>query len=78
MKKALVGIVFFLISSFTQPAWADEFYILRDLATQKCTVVDKRPTTNTMTITLADDAIYTSRADAEAAIKTIKVCLERK
>ena len=39
MNKALVGIAFFLTSSFAAPVWADEFYIVRDLATQKCTVV---------------------------------------
>jgi hypothetical protein len=34
MKKALVGIAFLLISSVTAAVWADEFYIVRDLATQ--------------------------------------------
>ena len=78
MKKALVGIALFLITSFVAPVWADEFYIVRDLATQKCTVVDKRPTTDTRTITLATDTIYKSRADAESGVKTIKVCIDQK
>jgi hypothetical protein len=78
MKKALVGIAFFLISSFAAPVWADEFYIVRDLATQKCTVVDKRPVTDTRTITLATDTIFKSRADAETGIKGIKVCTGQK
>ena len=46
--------------------------------TQKCTVVDKRPTTDTRTITLADDTIYKSRAEAEVGIKRIKVCTGQK
>jgi hypothetical protein len=78
MKKALVGIAFFLTSSFGAPVWADEFYIVRDLATQKCTVVDKRPIADTRTITLASDAIFKSRADAEAGMKSIKVCTGEK
>lgn len=79
MKKAPVGIALFVITSFVAPpVWADEFYIVRDLATQKCTVVDKRPTTDTRTITLATDTIYKSRADAESGVKTIKVCTDQK
>jgi hypothetical protein len=76
MKKAVVGIAF-LVSSYTA-VWAEEFYIVRDLATQKCTVVNKPPVTNTRTITLATDAIFKSRADAEAGIKSIKVCTAQK
>jgi hypothetical protein len=77
MRIALVGIAFFLISSST-PVWADEFFIVRDLATQKCTVVNKRPATDTTMITLATDAIYKSRADAETGMKAIKVCTGQK
>lgn len=76
MKKAVVGIAF-LVSSYAA-VWAEEFYIVRDLATQKCTVVNKPPVTNTRTITLATDAIFKSRADAEAGVKSIKVCTGQK
>lgn len=76
MKKAVVGIAF-LVSSYTA-VWAEEFYIVRDLATQKCTVVNKRPVTNTRTITLATDTIFKIRADAEAGVKSIKVCTGQK
>lgn len=78
MIKALVGIAFFLVAGVAAPAWADEFYIVRDLTTQKCTVVNKRPTTDTRTITLATDTIYKSQADAESGMKTIKVCIGQK
>ena len=78
MKKALVGIAYFLVAGLTAPVWADEFYIVRDLTTQKCTVVNKRPTTDTRTITLATDAIYKSQVDAESGMKTIKVCIGQK
>jgi hypothetical protein len=71
MKRALLAIIALL---FSTPIWAAEFYIMRDLTTQKCTVVDKRPVTAVKTITLASDAIYKSRAEAESAMRTIKVC----
>ena len=75
--KRLVAII---ISSyfFSTPVWAAEFYIVRNLMTQNCTVVDKLPVTNLATITLATDAIYKSRGDAESAIRTIKVCSPQK
>jgi hypothetical protein len=74
MIKAVVGTAFFLVAVVATPAQADEFYIVRDLTTQKCTVVNKRPTTDTRTITLATDTIYKSQADAESGLKTIKLC----
>ena len=43
MKKALVAIILSLTST---PIGAAEFYIVRDLTTQKCTVVDKPPVTD--------------------------------
>jgi len=67
-----------IVSLFSTPIWAAEFYIMRDLTTQKCTVVDKRPMTAVKTITLASDAIYKSRGDAESAMKAIKVCSSQK
>lgn len=46
MKKALVVVAFFLISSFTAAVGADEFYIVRDLATQNAlsSISDRPPT----------------------------------
>lgn len=78
MKKSLVWIAFVLVAGVAAPAWGDEFYIVRDLTTQQCTVVNKRPTTDTRTITLATDTIYKSKMDAESGMKTIKVCIGQK
>jgi hypothetical protein len=75
MKRTLVAIIVLLVST---PVLAAEFYIMRDLTTQKCSVVDKRPVTAIRTITLATDAIYKSRGDAESAMRTIKVCSSQK
>lgn len=75
MKKALVAIILSLTST---SIWAAEFYIVRDLTTQKCAVVNKPPVTDVKTITLATDAIYKSRKDAESAMRAIKVCYPQK
>jgi hypothetical protein len=68
MKMALVAIIVSLVST---PIWAAEFYIVHDRSTQKCTVVDKPLVTNIRTITLATDAIYKTRREAESAMRAI-------
>ena len=77
MKRAIVAIIL-LLTLFSTRIWAAEFYVVHDRTTQKCTVVDKPPVTNISTITLATDAIYKTRQEAESAVGTIKVCSERK
>jgi len=73
MKRAIVAIIL-LVTLFSMRTWAAEFYVVHDRTTLKCTVVDKPPVTNIRTITLATDAIYKTRQEAESAMRTIKVC----
>jgi hypothetical protein len=72
MKKVLL--VTALIAMAT-PALAAEFFIVRDSATKKCTIVDKRPTVTTTTVVSGDRA-YTTREEAATAMKTVKVCTD--
>jgi len=66
----------FLLAVFVTPALAaDEFYVVRDSTTKKCTIVDKKPTTTTTTV-VGDGAVYKTRTEAEAGMKTVKVCHE--
>ena len=64
----------FLLANFVTPALADEFYVVRDSTTKKCTIVDKRPTTTTTTG--VGDGAFKTRTEAESGMKTIKVCHE--
>ena len=64
-----------LIVSFAAPALADDFYIVRDTTTKKCTIVDKRPTTTT-TITQVGPVAFKTRTEAEAGMKKEKICVE--
>jgi hypothetical protein len=50
------------------------FYVVLNSLTKNCTVVDKVPRTDTPNITVATDAIYKTRAEAEAAVKTLTPC----
>jgi hypothetical protein len=71
--KALLGAI--LVCAFVTPALAaDEFYIVRDAATKKCTIVDKKPTVTTTTV--VGNNVYKTRTEAETGMKTVKVCTE--
>jgi len=63
MKKTLM---------IAQTAMAAEFYVVRDTATKKCTVVDTKPTTSTVTI--VDNGTFKTKTEAETGMKTMKVC----
>jgi hypothetical protein len=67
-----------LVASFAAPAFAaDEFLVVQDAKTKKCTVVDKKPTESSMTVVSPAGAVYKTRAEAEAGMKTVKVCSSR-
>jgi len=71
MRALILGIA--LAGSLVAPAMAAEFYIVQDTATKKCTIVSQKPTTST-TVVVGDGKVYTSQTEAEAAVKTVKVC----
>lgn len=78
MKKFLIAgavAAFAVTSAWAQTAVvASEFYVVRDPATKKCTIVDKKPTTTT---TIVDNGVFKTRTEAETGMKTIKVCTEK-
>ena len=57
-----------------QTAMAAEYYVVRDSATKKCTVVETKPTSTTTTV--VDNGIYKTKTEAETGMKTTKVCTE--
>ena len=64
-----------LIMGFVTPALAaDEFYVVQDVKTKKCTIVDKKPVDTSMTIVSPSGMVYKTRAEAETGMKTVKVC----
>jgi hypothetical protein len=74
-KYVIVGLS---LAAFATPALAQEFYVVQDTATKRCTIVDKKPTVATQIIVNEGGTIYKSRTDADAALKKIKVCEELK
>jgi hypothetical protein len=71
--KLLVSTV--VLVSFTLPALADEYYVVRDTKTKKCTIVSQKPTTTT-TVTQVGPLAFKTRTEAEAGMKKEKVCIE--
>ena len=78
MRRSLLCVALALTlpcSAFAQPAGpGPAFYVVLNKMTKSCTVVDKPPHTDTPNITVASDAIYKTRAEAEAAVKTLRQC----
>ena len=54
-------------------ASAQSFYVVQDVKTKKCTIVDKKPTTTTET-TVVGNGIYKTKVEAETGMKSVKVC----
>ena len=72
MKKRVIAAA---LLAFAAPAFAQgSFYIVQDATTKKCTIVTERPTATTTTVVGPAGVTYTTRAEAEAGLKTVKVC----
>jgi hypothetical protein len=88
MKRSLLCLGFLMIlegPGFSQAAKPEAtkpvtakpepaFYIVLNSLTKNCTVVDKMPRTDSPNITVASDAIYQTRVEAETARKTLAHC----
>jgi hypothetical protein len=73
--KLRIATAALMIAAFSLPAFAaDEFYVVQDVKTKKCTIVDKKPTDTSMTVVSPSGTIYKSRVEAESSMKTVKVC----
>ena len=75
-----IGLLLAATAASSPPALAQSargtpaFYIVFDAHAKRCSVVDKTPKTDTPNRTVASDTIYPTRAEAEAAMKTLPSC----
>jgi hypothetical protein len=54
---------------------ATSYYIVQDVKTKKCTIVDKKPASTTeYAIVGPEGTVYKTKTEAETAMKTVKVC----
>ena len=74
---ALAGV---LVAGFVLPAVAQttttttSYYVVQDMKTKKCTIVDKKPVATEYTVVGDNGVTYKTRTEAETAMKTVKVC----
>jgi hypothetical protein len=73
LKYALAMSVLFVTAG---SAMADEYYVIQDQTTKKCTVVNQKPTTSTTTVVNDNGVVYKTETEAQDAMKSIKVCTQ--
>ena len=63
-----------LLVAFVSAAAAQttSFYVVQDVKTKKCTIVDQKPTTKETVV--VGNGVFKTRAEAETGMKTVKVC----
>ena len=71
-STAVIAALALPVGAFAQGATA--YYVVQDLKTKKCTVVDKKPIATEATIVGPDGAVYKTKTDAETAMKAAKAC----
>jgi hypothetical protein len=71
MRIALAAAIFAAVT--TSALAQTEYYVVQDVKTKRCTIVDKKPTTTTE-VTVLGNTVYKSRTEAESGMKTVKVC----
>ncbi|HZO46796.1 MAG TPA: hypothetical protein VFB68_12935 [Xanthobacteraceae bacterium] len=67
-RRLLLGVAIAIVAT---PALCAQFYIVRNDATNQCTIVEEPPTSGG---TIVGDGAYGDRATAEADMKTLAVC----
>jgi hypothetical protein len=63
------------VAGLALPALAQtSFYVVQDVKTKKCEIVEQKPVAKEMTVVGGDGVVYHTRTEAETAMKTVKVC----
>jgi hypothetical protein len=60
---------FAALAAMSAPAFAAEYYVVRDPTTKNCRVVEARPTDKTMVV--IGDKAYVTREEAEKQVKVV-------
>jgi hypothetical protein len=77
VNLALTGafLVGFALSAGAQTTTTStSYYVVQDVKTKKCEIVDQKPVSRDMTLVGGDGVIYHTRVEAETALKTVKIC----
>ena len=62
-----------MIAAFVAPTFASgEYYVVQDVRTKKCSVIDKKPTDESKAFVNAAGTVYRTRSEAEIGMKSVK------
>lgn len=61
--------------AFAQTTVTEEYYVVQDPGTKRCTIVNQKPTTTS--VVQVGPMAFKTRTEAESGMKTIKVCETR-
>ena len=57
---------------------AEDYWIVQNPSTKKCTIVSQKSSATSDAVVVGGDGkIYTTRTEAESAMKTVKVCTDQ-
>jgi hypothetical protein len=71
--KFRIALAALVLATAATPSVAATYYVVQDTSTKKCTIVEEKPTVQTMVV-VGDGTVYATRTEAEGAVKTIAVC----
>jgi hypothetical protein len=69
-KLAIAGL---LIAGFVAPALAEEYYVVQEGPTKKCTIVKEKPSSSS-SFKVLGVTVFKSESEASGYMKTEKVC----
>jgi vancomycin permeability regulator SanA len=73
VMKTSVPLAIVLIGSFAVPAFAANYYVVRNNATKACSVMERTPASSKETV-LGYPTFYQNKANADQAMKNAKEC----
>jgi len=63
------------VPALAQTTVTEEYYVVQDPSTKRCTIVNQKPTTSN--VVQVGPMAFKTRTEAESGMKTIKVCETR-
>ena len=72
MNMKFIAAAAFVVALATPAFAANEFYLVQDTGTKKCSIVEVKPTVTTMTVV---GAVHKTKMEAETALKADKSCV---
>ena len=64
------------VLAMASPAFAEEYYIVKEKDGKTCTIVKEKPTDETVVLVDEDGMVYATEVEAQEGIKKTKVCVE--